>query len=711
MFSWLRRQRDAADVVSEPTEPALRAIEATSLWPEPDADSPYAQSLSSSLYQQSSLFYSAVHTVAAVATEAKARVVDGDDEEIEVPAFTELLESPTRNMTYIQLLHTAFAQLIAHGVAWLEIRLARAQIEALAPIDPDRVERDGEAIIVQNTDGTRRRVPDRLMVQITWPMPSAGQDVGAMARAGQAADMDAASTSYAKRWFDQGVTSLLAISSQASAPTQATMDNLRMSWEQRHEGLKQSHKPLFLGGATDVKEISSAQPRDLALLDIRRRAEAEVASVVGAPPSAFGALIGLEHSTYNNNREQRRALWTGAIMPRLRLIADVLTHRVLREYYDVPDGARVDFATDHVRALQDSQEEAATVAVALYQGGVATLNEAREQAGLPETENGDEFLNEPEPDDDEGFGENEDIVPGIDDPEGLREQPHTCEWHNLREDDPPPRGDVADEPPYVGQQLDVETLAKGEGLSKELIEEYDAALKAHGAQQVARIARENGWAKGEHGKVINAAARWAEDITHAWSIGADRRLSVKMNEFALDALGPSMDRLKNRGMATTPDKILTKVLTGAPDNPELDSRARVVNQLTAKLRQGVTVQVNGMSNTLRLRMARIAEEAAHAGATPEEVASALEHAWREEMPWRARAIGADVSIRARNEAMLYTYAAAGADQVDVTDGEQYDEPCRTANGQRWSIEEARRRPLEHPHCIRQFWPIRPDDDD
>jgi len=47
----------------------------------------------------------------------------------------------------------------------------------------------------------------------------------------------------------------------------------------------------------------------------------------------------------------------------------------------------------------------------------------------------------------------------------------------------------------------------------------------------------------------------------------------------------------------------------------------------------------------------------------------------------------------------------GVKHVFVTDGREYDEPCRMADGSVWTVERALRNFQEHPRCKRKFWPI------
>jgi len=45
----------------------------------------------------------------------------------------------------------------------------------------------------------------------------------------------------------------------------------------------------------------------------------------------------------------------------------------------------------------------------------------------------------------------------------------------------------------------------------------------------------------------------------------------------------------------------------------------------------------------------------------------------------------------------------------VIDGTEWDEECREANGQTWSIQKALANPIAHPNCVRTFVPYSTED--
>jgi len=45
------------------------------------------------------------------------------------------------------------------------------------------------------------------------------------------------------------------------------------------------------------------------------------------------------------------------------------------------------------------------------------------------------------------------------------------------------------------------------------------------------------------------------------------------------------------------------------------------------------------------------------------------------------------------------------DAVQVSDGTDFDDACREADGQVWSLDDAAANPLQHPRCTREFAPV------
>lgn len=72
---------------------------------------------------------------------------------------------------------------------------------------------------------------------------------------------------------------------------------------------------------------------------------------------------------------------------------------------------------------------------------------------------------------------------------------------------------------------------------------------------------------------------------------------------------------------------------------------------------------------------------------------------------KAETVALTEATEAYNEGTLTVLEATGHTEVAVFDGEDHDDACKEANGQVWSIDQARSNRLEHPRCRRAFVPL------
>ena len=115
-------------------------------------------------------------------------------------------------------------------------------------------------------------------------------------------------------------------------------------------------------------------------------------------------------------------------------------------------------------------------------------------------------------------------------------------------------------------------------------------------------------------------------------------------------------------------------------------------------------QVRSVSSTTKDEIQRLVGLQAAEGWSIEELAAAIEQLAETRSKTRALTIARTETGTAYNLASLAAYRDAGITHVTVLDGDE-DEPCRSANGSRWTIEEAEANPLGHPNCSRAFVPI------
>jgi hypothetical protein len=139
-------------------------------------------------------------------------------------------------------------------------------------------------------------------------------------------------------------------------------------------------------------------------------------------------------------------------------------------------------------------------------------------------------------------------------------------------------------------------------------------------------------------------------------------------------------------------------LAGVPvsfsiDNPFVQT---VLDQLAKDVRRVAETT----KDEIRVLIGRQAAE----GWSIDRLAAELEQLAEIRSQTRAVTIARTETGRAYNLGAVAAYRTAGLTHVDVLDGDD-DEPCASANGSRWTLDEAAANPLGHPNCVRAFTPI------
>jgi HK97 family phage portal protein len=108
-----------------------------------------------------------------------------------------------------------------------------------------------------------------------------------------------------------------------------------------------------------------------------------------------------------------------------------------------------------------------------------------------------------------------------------------------------------------------------------------------------------------------------------------------------------------------------------------------------------------VSDTTRDEVRALVSKQAEEGWSIDELAAKIRELKEVNSVSRARRIARTETGVAYNLGSLAGYREAGIEKVEVFDGDEH-EPCASANGAIWTIEEARANPLGHPNCVRAF---------
>jgi hypothetical protein len=139
-------------------------------------------------------------------------------------------------------------------------------------------------------------------------------------------------------------------------------------------------------------------------------------------------------------------------------------------------------------------------------------------------------------------------------------------------------------------------------------------------------------------------------------------------------------------------------LAGVPVSFSLEMRE--VQQVLKRLAK----DIKNVTDTTKEDVRRLVGRAAEEGWGVEQLQKAIREKGEIASRSRALTISRTETGTAYNLGSVAAYRAGGVTHVEVLDGDD-DEPCASANGSRWTLEEAEKNPLGHPNCVRSFIPI------
>lgn len=115
-------------------------------------------------------------------------------------------------------------------------------------------------------------------------------------------------------------------------------------------------------------------------------------------------------------------------------------------------------------------------------------------------------------------------------------------------------------------------------------------------------------------------------------------------------------------------------------------------------------QIRGVADTTKDEVRALVAKQASEGWSVEQLQKAIRERGEIASRMRALLISRTETGTAYNLGSVAAYRAGGVTHVDVLDGDD-DEPCASANGSRWTLEQAENNPLGHPNCTRAFSPV------
>jgi HK97 family phage portal protein len=173
-------------------------------------------------------------------------------------------------------------------------------------------------------------------------------------------------------------------------PTRDEAEAIADMYKQKFGG-KNRGAPMVLSGAMNV-EIVSFSPDQMKLAELRRIPEERVSAVLGVPAVLAGLGAGLDSATYSNTKELREFFTESKMVPMWSMVAQEVTHQLLRPEFGGDDNEYCEFDVDNVRALAVDKDNLYKRMNTAVQGGWVTIGEARKVVGLEADNRHDVYL-------------------------------------------------------------------------------------------------------------------------------------------------------------------------------------------------------------------------------------------------------------------------------------------------------------------------------
>lgn len=437
-------------------------------------------------------------------------------------------------------------------------------------------------------------------------------------------------------------------------------ESVKKTYMERFGGANRG-APLVMTGKTKIDKLSFT-PLEMDLTRLRRIPEERVAAVLGVPAVVVGLGAGLDRATFANLANLREAAVEDTLLPMFRVFAEELAAQLLPDFESAPSGFEVYFDTSDIRELQpDLDKLVEREALKLRSGGI-TVNEFRNNIGEDSLDNGDVIYIPvnvvPTP-------MTEIIAPMAIAPAparvvtaGLLASPETKALGVMqtivrlrgRLLDPETRALAG----MLRRQIDysiavLADVTKGLDLADVETKETDPAVFQARLEARLRATFEKG-TQSELERIHLRAALQVHDVVAEWA-GVDLPVDARLRQRYLRDAG--------------------KNVTGIADYT-LDS-------LNKTIRASVFAGESLEETAARIRGLHVFSDA------------------------RAATIAVTELADASNRAALVSYDAAGITHARCHDGTDHDEPCRSLNGQVFTIEEAQSLPTTgHPRCVRSW---------
>lgn len=680
MFEWLRSFGRKAQQNVSLVSPWLKSV----VW----TISRSFLSLAREGYANNSIVYACLRLLSQSVPEAPllAYTVGADREKKPVAhdhPLAQLIRQPNPLMTEYELIELITLHLGIVGRShWWKQRDRAGRVVALWPLRPDRVgpryggaedddvTQDSRLAIISGWtyappgSGAAQFIPLDDMISFNHPDP-AGETGGIVEGLGwvqvlaREIETDNEATTFVGALLKNNAMPGAILQTKTPNLSKDSADRIKRIFGQQFGGSQRGMTAVL--DADTTYTAASFNLQQLEFPDLRNIAESRIAAAAGVPAVLVGLKVGIDAGIKATITEQRQYFSETTLANYWRRLADQFTNDLASEF---GGDLIVAFDTTQVKALSEQMKAQHTPISDGFAAGAVTLDEYRVRVlHLPELPNGlGQVLYVPTT-----------TTVTLQAELGAPPPP------------PPPPPLMLPPPPTKALRLPTGAKAADPALVATVRANADKRVADHtavaapgltayladlGAAVVGRVEAANKDWHVPDANLITAeeAAKLADLVTAIWS--------AVLADAAADA----------------------SALTGVAISGEAGAA------IYAATFAGLAERVVGIDATTKAAIRAAVRAANLAGEGMPELAARIA-ALGEFGPNRAETIARTESGTAYNTLSVAAYRASGVvTTVTVLDGAD-DGPCADANGSVWTLDEAAKRPLEHPRCVRAFSPI------
>lgn len=223
----------------------------------------------------------------------------------------------------------------------------------------------------------KRLMPDEIIHFKTFNPFSDVLGMSTIETARLSVETDFFTKEYNRRFFQNDAVPNAALTHPDSLSVEA-QNRILDKWNDKYSGFRKSHKIALLHGGMDIKLLGTHN--DMQFIEQSRMSRDDILALFGVPKTALGIT---DDVTVSNAQATNYILSLRTVKPRMHRIVDTLNEFFLPHFKDSS------LSFDFISPVQEDKTELVTTNATRFNNGQLTINEWRQEDGLPPIDGGD----------------------------------------------------------------------------------------------------------------------------------------------------------------------------------------------------------------------------------------------------------------------------------------------------------------------------------